>query len=329
MKEIKLDKKDMRILDELDKKPNLNINKLAKNIGVSRQVADYRLNKLLSQNTIRWIHPLIDVSKLGYILFSTHIKLKPITKKTSLQFSKRLSLDYPTAYISFVTGSFDLIFDVYAKNLNDFKNLFSEISKKYKNIIYSYEVFIVSKLNIYQYRSFIGRDNNRKLLKIDEPVEEISLDDKDIKILHSIKFNSRTPYEVTGKEVGLTRNAVKDRIKKLEEKGVISGYSIFVNVCHLGKQIFRIFIKYHNHKQNQEESLMQYLKQTPGIIQTIQLFGKWNLDIEIHKKDVIELQEFIIELRNKYDLIEEYEVASIISPEFKVEFFPEKLYIKN
>ena len=40
----------------------------------------------------------------------------------------------------------------------------------------------------------------------------------DEKILRVIKKNSRMPYEVIGKKVGLTRNAIKNRILKLEEK---------------------------------------------------------------------------------------------------------------
>ena len=52
MAKITLDKKDLRILDELDKNPNLNTNQIAKKVGISRQVAEYRLNKLISQKTI-------------------------------------------------------------------------------------------------------------------------------------------------------------------------------------------------------------------------------------------------------------------------------------
>lgn len=328
MEGIKLDKKDLRILDELDKNPNLNVNKLAKNVGLSRQVAEYRLNKLISQKTISGVHPLIDVGKLGYTIFSTHIRLRPASRETYMQFAKELFADYPAQYISFISGSFDLIFDMYARSLNDFDNLFSEIAKKYKEIIQSYEVFIVFRVNVYQYRYFLGENNEGSTITIDEHTDNIPLDDIDIKLLHSIKFDSRKSYETIGKEIGLTRNAVKERIKRLEKNGVIAGYSAFIDYHHLDKQAFRIFIRYNNHNRDQEKSLIQYLKQISGVVQTVQLFGKWNLDLEVHTNNVIDLQRFIMELRDKYNIIEDYDITSQIE-ELAVDTFPDKLNLQR
>ena len=324
MAKIKLNKKDLRILDELDKNPNISTNELAKKAGVSRQVAEYRLNRLLSQNTIYAFYTLVDTGKLGYSLFRVHIRLKNVTKEVYRKFAKELFSEHPSMWVAIMSGSFDLIWDVFAKTPNEFKNLLSKVVEKNREIIQSCETLIALNLSIYQYGYFLREEKNRRKITFNENIANLSLDNKDKKILHILKLNSRTPYEVIGRKVLLTRNAVKHRIQKLEKNGIIAGYNMLINFAHLDKQSFKIFIKYNNLKKDQENNLLQYIEQTPGILATLQLFGKWDLDIEIHKGNITELQEFIMELRNKFEIIENYEIVHIIE-DFGIDFYPNKL----
>lgn len=51
-----------------------------------------------------------------------------------------------------------------------------------------------------------------------------NLDDKDNQILNILIADARKTYSDIGQEVGLSRVAVKNRVKALEEKGLIRGY---------------------------------------------------------------------------------------------------------
>ena len=55
------------------------------------------------------------------------------------------------------------------------------------------------------------------------------LDAYDNAILNLIKENARMSYSDIGKQVGLSRPAVKNRMDVLEEKGVIQGYQTIIN----------------------------------------------------------------------------------------------------
>jgi len=57
-------------------------------------------------------------------------------------------------------------------------------------------------------------------------------DETDIAILKKIKHNARLSYSDIAQEVGISRVAVKNRIKALEEKGIIRGYETIV--CETG-----------------------------------------------------------------------------------------------
>ena len=54
------------------------------------------------------------------------------------------------------------------------------------------------------------------------------------KILAALQQNSRISYAELGKQVHLSAPAVAERIRKLENAGVISGYTLKVNLDKLG-----------------------------------------------------------------------------------------------
>ena len=53
-----------------------------------------------------------------------------------------------------------------------------------------------------------------------------TLDDKDRKLLVALKQNARASLVALARDIGLSRSATHDRIVRLEEKGVIQGYTI-------------------------------------------------------------------------------------------------------
>ena len=324
MEAIKLSLKDKRILALLDKEPNLSYSKIAKRVGISRQVAEYRIRKLLSQKTIYAFYTLIDVGKLGYSSFRVHLRVKNVSQETYSKFAEQLFREYPTFWVGFMSGSFDIIMDIFAKNFNEFDIIFRDILKKYKNIVQSYDVLAILELDLYDYGYFLEKNSNRNVAIVHKNEAIFKLDEIDKKILKIIKYNSRIPYEEIGKKVKLSRNGVKQRIKKLEEKDIIADYKILVNFNHFNNQSFKIFVKYNNSKIEQEKELLEEIRRTPGILNILKFIGKWDLDIEIQIKDSRELQRFIIGLRDKYSIIEDYEIVRIID-DYGIDFYPDKL----
>ena len=321
---LKFDTKDRKILHELDKNANLLPSQLAKKVGISRQVAEYRIHKLLEQKTIYAFYTLIDAGRLGYTTFRVHIRLKNATEERYSQFARELFHQYPTFWVGFVSGSFDIIADIFAKNPNEFEQTFTEVLRKNKEIISSYETLTLLELDLYEYAYFMEKKVERIKTTILSSSEKIEIDDYDCKILQTIKNNSRLPYEIIAKKVGLTRNAIKNRIEKLENKKIIVGYKMMIDFRHFQKHSYKIFIRYNNEKLEQEKSWLQFLKAKVGDLATTKLLGRWNLDIEIHFKDSKELQQFIIEIRNKFPIIEDYEMVQILE-DYGIDFYPNAL----
>ena len=60
------------------------------------------------------------------------------------------------------------------------------------------------------------------------------MDDIDLKIIEMLQKNAREAFATIGKSVDLSAPAVGKRVKQLEEKGIIQGYSLQLNHKKLG-----------------------------------------------------------------------------------------------
>jgi Lrp/AsnC family transcriptional regulator, leucine-responsive regulatory protein len=95
------------------------------------------------------------------------------------------------------------------------------------------------------------------------------LDNTDIKILDELSKNSRITMKELGEKVHLTGPATSARVEKLEDSGVIEGYTIKINQAKLGFNIhafITIITQSTNHKpylsfiQTQEQYLVSNYK---------------------------------------------------------------------
>ena len=62
----------------------------------------------------------------------------------------------------------------------------------------------------------------------------IVMDENDLKIIDILLQNARTPYTEIALKLGISEGTVRNRIKKLEKKGVIERYTIDVNPKKMG-----------------------------------------------------------------------------------------------
>lgn len=60
----------------------------------------------------------------------------------------------------------------------------------------------------------------------------LSLDKTDKRILAALAGNARISFAALGREIGLSRTAVQDRVAKLEHSGVIQGYQASISETH-------------------------------------------------------------------------------------------------
>ncbi|MEL7608120.1 MAG: Lrp/AsnC family transcriptional regulator [Bacillota bacterium] len=129
------------------------------------------------------------------------------------------------------------------------------------------------------------------------------LDDIDIKILSILTDNSRASFVAIAKEVGLSRVAIQQRVRALEEKGIIKKYTIILNPEKFDNQL-SVYLDVHV-DANQLNAVSQSLAQCPYIVKLYQMTGSSRLHIHALLKDNATLEAFLKDnIYNLHGLLE-------------------------
>ena len=71
--------------------------------------------------------------------------------------------------------------------------------------------------------------------------------------------------------------------------------------------------------------MLDYIQSKQAILSLTKHLGRWNLDVEIEPEDAKDLQKFIIELRSRFGIVENYEFVQILD-DYGLDFFPDGVY---
>ena len=77
----------------------------------------------------------------------------------------------------------------------------------------------------------------------------LNLDDKDIAILEALQEDGRVPLSELGRKIGLSQPAMSERVKRLEDRGIITGYCARVDPQALGLRMMAIIRLKTTHEQ--------------------------------------------------------------------------------
>ncbi|WP_371069481.1 Lrp/AsnC family transcriptional regulator [Sediminibacillus sp. JSM 1682029] len=121
------------------------------------------------------------------------------------------------------------------------------------------------------------------------------LDKTDMRILEELTNNSRITMKELGEKVHLTGQAASERVVKLENSGVIEGYTIDLNQTKLGYAIYA-FITIFTQSANHQPYLSFIKSQEPYIIHNYKISGEGCYLLECRFPSNEGLNDFLIAL---------------------------------
>lgn len=130
------------------------------------------------------------------------------------------------------------------------------------------------------------------------------IDDKDIKILDLLKSDAKLTTKQISKKILLPITTVHNRIKKLENLGVIKNYSVIIDHKKLGKSIsayilMNINYVYLKEKKITQHQLAQQLSSHPMVDKISMVTGETDMILRVIVNDVSQLDDFVTKyLRN-------------------------------
>jgi Lrp/AsnC family leucine-responsive transcriptional regulator len=120
------------------------------------------------------------------------------------------------------------------------------------------------------------------------------IDDLNWRILKLLQENSRVSLAKIGRQVGLTTPAVAERVKKMEDIGIIEGFNAKVSYTLTGYQLKAIITL--KAFMGKLKPFLEMVHSLDEVINCYRITGNENIIMEVVLKDQAHLEKFIDEL---------------------------------
>ncbi len=130
------------------------------------------------------------------------------------------------------------------------------------------------------------------------PYDGVVLDAKDLEIIAALQDDARATYADVASRVGMSASAVHDRVRKLEQQGVIRGYRAVVDPESLGLFVTALIAAIPLDPQ-QPDDLPDRIREFPEVEDCYSVAGEANYILKVRTKTTGDLEDLIRRLREK------------------------------
>ena len=310
-----MDVKYKKILLILSKDARTPISNIAKQVQLSRISVKKRIKKLVEQGIIKAFKTNIKYDTLGYKRYDFYFRFKDYNAEKEKRIIDYLVKNKYTTWVGTCFGAYDIRLTLIAKSDNQLNKIIEEMEESLSPYEYEYEACPVTK----QYRmdgeafttNLLGlepKKNSVRSTTKNEGVTGGKFDEKDKILLVELSKNPLVSLVELSNLLGIKPEAVKYRIKNLERKGVIKGYSAIINGLKLDKIWCILLVKLKGMTPKKEKELEAYLLGSVQATTSAKTLGKWNLTMGLFASNVKEIKELTLEFRELFSKnIQDYE----------------------
>jgi Lrp/AsnC family leucine-responsive transcriptional regulator len=125
------------------------------------------------------------------------------------------------------------------------------------------------------------------------------LDDVSWRILEELQRDARISFSELGRRVGLSSPAVAERVRRLEEVGVIEGYQARINLASIGLTM-TVVIRVSTYDNHASDKLAESVQHIPEIIECHKVTGDDCYIMKAAVSSVQHLEKLLDLLKQKY-----------------------------
>jgi len=302
----KIDAYDKKLLYELDKNSAIGLPELAKKLKKSKQFILYRMKKLEEAGIITGYNAIIDMSKLGFFTFRVYFKFQKTTEEEGKKFVDYVRNSLKQVWtITSMHGKWDYALFLGVKAISEFHTIWNGIMLNYKPKIKTYNVAVYAPVYNFN-RTFFIDTPKESIVRVYGAGEKEDVDDLDWRIIETYSNNVRQSSLEIAKKLSVSADTVRARIKKLEQRKIITGHKIGLNLDPLGFVSYRVDLQLLSTHRNKE--IFEFCKLHKNIYQINKSIGGADFEIEAIVEDLNHLLRLIEEIKNKFhDVVNDVE----------------------
>ncbi len=308
---IKLDIKDKKILQQLDKNSRQSFAKIGKKVGLSKNVVQYRVKELERKNVIQSYYTIINVAKLGFTYTRVYFNFHSLTKENYKQMVDDFKAMPNLNWLGAGEGEWEFAAVFLTKNINEMSEIYRQIIDKYSKYIVDKDISPAIRLHIFdQNYAYFGKESSFVVVSGNSEIEK--LDEKDLKIIEALQQSPKIKILELSQKVHLTPKIVSSRIKRLILEKFILGFRYQLNHKILGYDYCHIYFVLQNLTKQKRLHFIEYLKSIKNIFYITEGLGKYDIECEFMVQSQNELHSIISNIEDKFpDLIRTYKSALI------------------
>ena len=124
----------------------------------------------------------------------------------------------------------------------------------------------------------------------------LPMEEMDRKILKLLADDGRISFTDIGRMTGLSTSAAQQRVRRLEQRGVIQGYTARIDPTALG-QTLTAFIAVHPFESAQPDDTPERLQHIPEIVSCYSIAGDANYLLMVQCENPPDLERLLAEIR--------------------------------
>lgn len=121
---------------------------------------------------------------------------------------------------------------------------------------------------------------------------ERMLDETGWQLLNALQQQARLSYNELGQKVGLSATAVSERVRKLEEAGIITGYHAEINRALVGLPVTAIVRMSLNVSQSSANAIAN-IREIPEVLECARVIGSDTLILKVTATSIEHLENII------------------------------------
>jgi DNA-binding Lrp family transcriptional regulator len=129
-------------------------------------------------------------------------------------------------------------------------------------------------------------------------MEKIDL--KDRRILYELDVNSRQSFRNIGRKVGLSKDVVASRVKKLKEKGIIIRFFTYYDILQLGYNFLRFYFKFQYVTPDIKKEIINHFMNDDNVNNLFSTEGSYDLGVLMMVKNISDIYPLWKKTLEKY-----------------------------